>query len=49
MRLRGASPAAALGWSQRSRLMVASYNKGIAALPLSPALLLFTLMWFMRA
>lgn len=48
MRLAGHRPAAALGLVAALSLMVASYNKGIAALPLVAALcFFFTFMWFM--
>jgi phosphatidate cytidylyltransferase len=48
MRLAGHRPAAALGLVACLSLMVASYNKGIAALPLVTALcFLFTFLWFL--
>lgn len=48
MRLAGHRPAAALGLVAALSLMIASYNKGIAALPLVAALcFFFTFMWFM--
>jgi phosphatidate cytidylyltransferase len=48
MRLAGHRPAAALGLVASLSLMVASYNKGIAALPLVAALcFFFTFMWYM--
>ena len=48
MRLAGHRPAAALGLVACLSLMVASYNKGIAALPLVTALCFaFTFLWFL--
>ena len=48
MRLAGHRPAAALGLVACLSLMVASYNKGIAALPLVTALcFVFTFLWFL--
>jgi phosphatidate cytidylyltransferase len=48
MRLAGHRPAAALGLVACLSLMVASYNKGIAALPLVTALcFLFTFLWYL--
>lgn len=48
MRLAGHRPAAALGLVACLSLMIASYNKGIAALPLVTALcFFFTFLWYM--
>jgi len=48
MRLAGHRPASALGLIAALSLMVASYNKGIAALPLVAALcFFFTFLWYM--
>jgi phosphatidate cytidylyltransferase len=48
MRAAGHRPAAALGLVACLSLMIASYNKGIAALPLVTALcFLFTFLWFL--
>jgi phosphatidate cytidylyltransferase len=48
MRLAGHRPAAALGLVACLSLMIASYNKGIAALPLVTALcFFFTFMWYL--
>jgi phosphatidate cytidylyltransferase len=48
MRLAGHRPAAALGLVAALSLMVASYNKGITALPLVAALcFFFTFMWYL--
>jgi phosphatidate cytidylyltransferase len=48
MRLAGHRPASALGLVAALSLMVASYNKGIAALPLVAALcFFFTFLWYM--
>jgi phosphatidate cytidylyltransferase len=48
MRLAGHRPAAALGLVACLALMVATYNKGVTALPLVAALLfVFTFLWFL--
>ena len=48
MRLAGHRPAAALGLVAALALMIASYNKGVTALPLVAGLcFFFTFMWFL--